>query len=238
MAQARVLRSLASLQKAMSYGDRASTLKSSDGRTEAELLASTVRSLADADDTSTRVLTTLHEQTEQLHRIKADADAINHNLDQSEWLLRNMKPLGWIRNIFRKEPKTPGPMPSSSTRRASSSSNSSAAAAAAAGYPAADVNRGAARLLAEDAARRAARNSTSSASSAPAVGAALDKRSQEVDKAYDQIDNMLEGLLAKSQQIQHTLSHHNEVIPEIAETVERDQLRIKKQQLEIKKRMG
>ncbi|CAJ1377689.1 unnamed protein product [Effrenium voratum] len=66
----------------MSYGDRAVGLKSSDGRTEAELLASTVRSLADADDTSNRVLSTLHGQTEQLNRIKADADAINHNLDQ------------------------------------------------------------------------------------------------------------------------------------------------------------
>lgn len=45
-------------------------------------------SFCQAEDTTNRVLTTLHGQTEQLHRIQADAEAINHNLDRSEWLLR------------------------------------------------------------------------------------------------------------------------------------------------------
>lgn len=58
------------------------------------------------------------------------------------------------------------------------------------------------------------------------------------EKTYDQIDNMLEGLLVKSQQINHTLGHHNQLIPEIAESVERDQARIAKQKAEMKKRIG
>ena len=52
------------------------------------------------------------------------------------------------------------------------------------------------------------------------------------------IDNMLEGLMVKSQQINHTLGHHNKLIPEIAESVERDQARITKQKAEMKKRLG
>ena len=213
----------------MSYGDKASSLK--DSRTEAELLASTVKSLAQAEDTTDRVLTTLHGQTEQLERIKADADAINHNLDQSEWLLRSLKPWGWVRNIFRKDPIQARPDPPTSS-------------ASAAGYPsgaavgtAGDGSRGAARLLADDAARRAARNSSAGVQQQQQTQRCqLDR--DPTEKAYDQIDNMLEGLLVKSQQINRTLGHHNEMLPEIAESVERDQARLTKQKAEIKKRIG
>ena len=231
----------------MSYGDKASALKK-DTRTEAELLASTVKSLAEADDTTDRVLTTLHGQTEQLHRIKADADAIHHNLDQSEWLLRSLKPWGWVRNIFRKDPV------SSASASASSASASSAPAALASdgkdskapaqpappapapgGYP--EGSRGAARLLADDAARRAARNSTAAAAAQSQQQQRPDLRDPN-EKAYEQIDNMLEGLLVKSQQINRNLGHHNELLPEIADSVDRDQARITKQKAEIKKRIG
>lgn len=231
----------------MSYGDKASALKK-DTRTEAELLASTVKSLAEADDTTDRVLTTLHGQTEQLHRIKADADAIHHNLDQSEWLLRSLKPWGWVRNIFRKDPSSVSSVSSAPSASASASSAPALAsdrkdskvdskapaqpAPAPGGYP--EGSRGAARLLAEDAARRAARNST-------AAAAAQQQRPDLRDpneKAYEQIDNMLEGLLVKSQQINRTLGHHNELLPEIADSVDRDQARITKQKAEIKKRIG
>lgn len=231
----------------MSYGDKASALKK-DTRTEAELLASTVKSLAEADDTTDRVLTTLHGQTEQLHRIKADADAIHHNLDQSEWLLRSLKPWGWVRNIFRKDPVSSAPSASASSAPAALASDGKDSkvdskapaqpappAPAPGGYP--EGSRGAARLLADDAARRAARNST-------AAAAAQSQQQQRPDlmdpneKAYEQIDNMLEGLLVKSQQINRTLGHHNELLPEIADSVDRDQARITKQKAEIKKRIG
>lgn len=205
---------------AMSYGDRASGLKK-ETKTEAELLASTVQSLAQAEDTTNRVLTTLHGQTEQLHRIQADAEAINHNLDRSEWLLRSLKPWGWVRNIFRKDPQA-RPL----DERVSSSS-AAAPAPAPAGYP--EASRGAQRLLAEDAARKA---------NAPGQQLTRPDLRDPHEKTYDQIDNMLEGLLVKSQQINHTLGHHNQLIPEIAESVERDQARIAKQKAEMKKRIG
>ena len=223
----------------MSYGDKASSLK--DSRTEAELLASTVKSLAQAEDTTDRVLTTLHGQTEQLERIKADADAINHNLDQSEWLLRSLKPWGWVRNIFRKDPIQARPDPPTSSAKAgypsAAGAPSASGASGAAVGTAGDGRRGAARLLADDAARRAARNSS--------AGVQVQQQTQRcqldrdpTEKAYDQIDNMLEGLLVKSQQINRTLGHHNEMLPEIAESVERDQARLTKQKAEIKKRIG
>lgn len=201
---------------AMSFGDKAATLKK-DNRSEAELLASTVRSLAEADETTNRVLTTLHGQTEQLHRIKADSDSINDNLNQSEWLLRSLKPMGWFRNIFRKDPSiTSAPEP---------------APVRAGGYPT-ESSKGAARLMADDAARRASRNSTSASSTAKTT-----ELQDPNEKALDQIDHMLEGLRDKSLQINKTLSHHNEMLPEIGRSVERDQDRIKKQNEEIRKRM-
>ena len=146
----------------MSYGDRASTLKDVK-KTEKELLASTVRSLAEAEDTTDRVLTTLHGQTEQLHRIQADAEQINHNLDQSEWLLRSLKPWGWVRNIFRKDPTAPPPAPVPAAPVAAPEPRGSE------GY-----RDGAARLLAQDAARRAARSSSQVEARDP------------TEKAYDQ----------------------------------------------------
>jgi hypothetical protein len=231
----------------MSYGDKASALKK-DTRTEAELLASTVKSLAEADDTTDRVLTTLHGQTEQLHRIKADADAIHHNLDQSEWLLRSLKPWGWVRNIFRKDPVSSAPSASASSAPAALASDGKDSkvdskapaqpappAPAPGGYP--EGSRGAARLLADDAARRAARNSTAAAAAQSQQQQRPDLRDPN-EKAYEQIDNMLEGLLVKSQQINRTLGHHNELLPEIADSVDRDQARITKQKAEIKKRIG
>lgn len=227
----------------MSYGDKASALKK-DTRTEAELLASTVKSLAEADDTTDRVLTTLHGQTEQLHRIKADADAIHHNLDQSEWLLRSLKPWGWVRNIFRKDPVSSAPSASASSAPAALASDGKDSkvdskapaqpappAPAPGGYP--EGSRGAARLLADDAARRAARNSTAAAAAQSQQQQRPDLRDPN-EKAYEQIDNMLEGLLVKSQQINRTLGHHNELLPEIADSVDRDQARITKQKAEIK----
>eukprot|EP00438_Fugacium_kawagutii_P011523 Skav230131 [mRNA] locus=scaffold1301:36198:36818:+ [translate_table: standard] len=205
----------------MSFGEKAAALKK-DQRTEAELLASTVRSLAEADETTNRVLTTLHGQTEQLHRIKADSDSINDNLNQSEWLLRSLKPMGWFRNIFRKDPVI-------TSEKTSAPGPPSAPGGYAGGYPA-ESSKGAARLMADDAARRASRNSTSASS-------AKTELQDPNEKALDQIDHMLEGLRDKSLQINKTLSHHNEMLPEIGRSVERDQDRIKKQNEEIRKRM-
>jgi hypothetical protein len=55
--------------------------RSRQGRTEAQLLLSCKQSL--------------------------DSEAIDYNLDQSESILMELKPFGWVRNMFRREPKAP-----------------------------------------------------------------------------------------------------------------------------------
>jgi len=76
-------------------------LAQADNRTEAELLASTRRSLAEAQAVSNRTLGTLDSQTEQLHRITAGADDVSNNLDKSEFLLQSLKPFGWVKIFSR-----------------------------------------------------------------------------------------------------------------------------------------
>lgn len=210
----------------MSYAT-AETLRAPDKRTEAELLASTRRSLAQADNISTHTLGTLNEQTEQLRRIQADAEAIDSTLDQSEWLLRGLKPWGWVRNLFRKEPPPghPGHPGHGHTGPASGPASGPGRPGAKAGAKPGPVaaSRGAARLLADEAAR---------------AGPRPDQRSPEVDRAYDEIDHMLEGLKQKTQEINRTLVEHNQILPDIAESVSRDHDRIRKQQQEMRRRIG
>eukprot|EP00930_Biecheleria_cincta_P079047 TRINITY_DN66709_c0_g1_i1.p1 TRINITY_DN66709_c0_g1~~TRINITY_DN66709_c0_g1_i1.p1 ORF type:complete len:248 (+),score=50.89 TRINITY_DN66709_c0_g1_i1:68-745(+) len=224
----------------MSFGDQAATLaKKADGRTEAELLASTLRSLAEADESSNRVLTTLNEQTEQLHKIQDDTRSIDSNLDKSEYLLRSLKRFGWVRNLFRKQPKSSPDAkqaegPSSTSAPAASSGSGSQSSSSSSGYPsgakaaaAPSANgRGAARLLAQEDARRSA------------GGYGSDRRDPGIDKAYDQIDNILEGLKHKGAEINRTLNHHNEILPEVASSVQKSQDRMKKQQQDIKTKLG
>mmetsp|Transcript_55365 Transcript_55365/g.121525 ORF Transcript_55365/g.121525 Transcript_55365/m.121525 type:complete len:231 (-) Transcript_55365:56-748(-) len=229
----------------MSYAQAAA--KSTDVRSEAELLASTRRSLAEADEISNRTLGTLNHQTEQLHRIQADTDAIDHNLDQSEWLIRGLRPFGWVRNLFKKEP-LPASLhdkasPSSASASAGSKAPSAPSAASAGGYPGGGPGRpaasggggypvggrGAARLLADEAARRPAQ-------AAGGRSAELGVEASR-ERAYDEIDHMLEGLKHKSKEINRTLDHHNDMIPAIADNVSRDQERIRKQQQDLRKLM-
>jgi len=233
----------------MSFGDQAATVaRSSDCRTEAELLASTVRSLAQADESSNRVLTTLNEQTEQLHNIQDDTRSIDSNLDKSEYLLRSLKRFGWVRNLFRKQPKScvdakQAEVPSSTREAAASSGSVSQSSASSSGYPSganaaaapSGGGRGAARLLAQDDARRGPQQKQSAdGRSAGGYGS----RDPGIDKAYDQIDNILEGLKHKGAEINRTLNHHNEIVPEITNSVQRSQDRMKKQQQDIQKRIG
>jgi len=82
-------------------------------------------------------------------------------------------------------------------------------------------------LLADDAARRRTSGEGAGGSSRPGA--------QELDKAYDDIDHMLEGLKEKSQVINRTLGQHNEMLPGITSKVERDQERLRKQQEQMKK---
>jgi hypothetical protein len=221
--------------------------RSKDGRTEVDLLRETRRSLAEADILATSTMGTLDGQTEQIHRINADAEKIDANLDQSEYLLRGLKPFGWFRNLFRKEPQEQSVRPQLETGRRTSQGSSSGYPASSTAPPPAPVpvgggSRGAARLLEEEERRRSLKLGAGGTSVCQATSGANQRpdqqRNAEIDKAYDDIDNLLDGLKEKSKVINRTLDTHNKMLPELSETIARDQERINKQQRDIKKRIG
>jgi len=177
----------------------------------------------------------LDTQTEQLKKIEADTEVIDSNLDQSEYLLRGLKPFGWVRNLFRKDPGPP-PRP----EKTSGGYPTGAAPSSASGAPDArrqgGASAGANRLLAEEAARKDLK-----LGAAGSNGSQLrpdQKRDQEVDRAYDDIEHMLDGLKEKSKVINRTLDDHNQMLPRIGDSIARDQERINKQQQDMKKRMS
>jgi hypothetical protein len=104
--------------------------RSRQGRIEAQLLLSSKQSLGEAEEISTRTVCTSDAQTERLSRIQEDSEAIDHNLDQSEFLSMELKPFGWVRNMFRREPNAP------QRSSAGNRSRSSPAFAAPGGHPA------------------------------------------------------------------------------------------------------
>lgn len=234
----------------MSYAKAADKAASADRRTESELLADISRSLAGADEISTQTLQTLNGQTEQLERIESTCDGIEHDLNQSDWLLRGMtgwRRFGWARKIFNKEPQTgkqqqqqqqqrqqaPPPAAPSSTRPLPGAGATSGAAGMAGNsgssgssgnkgpYQAGQAqNRAAERLLADDAARRARQDN---------FNFKPGTRVPETEKAYNDIENMLDGLAHKSLEISRTLDHHNQMLPGIAGKVDRSEERMAKQ---------
>lgn len=204
--------------------DRAHDVRSTAGHTEAELLASTRRILAETDDISNRTLNTLNEQSEQLRRVQADSDAISSNLDQSEWLLRGLKPWGWVRNMFKEKPTQKRASAAATPAHFTPAPRAGSDAALQASLPAG--GKAAERLIADEA-RRGSRAS---------AGTRPDKAS-DTDRAYEEIGNMLEGLKHKSSVINKTLAEHNRIIPNISEGITRDHDRIQKQNKDMKDRL-
>lgn len=239
-------------------GQQQSQARASDGRTEAELLQSTRRALAEADEISTHTLGTLHGQTEQLHRIQTDADAIDSNLDQSEFLLSTMKPWGFLKSWFKKPPKQQEPLlgagaAAKSARGSASSAGSSSSGRAnvpassrgddASSTPAGG-SRGAARLLADDAARKQAAAGSGYPSSGRPGGSGYPSTDNvktsgfdqcaEHAKAYDEIDNILDSLKHKTSEINKTLHLHNEMLPQLDKSIDRQNERIGQQTRDVK----
>lgn len=204
--------------------------RSRDGRTEMELLQATRRSLAEADSIANNTMTTLDGQTEQLERIQRDTADVSSNLDQSEHLIRGLKPFGWLQNLFRKEPKSTHSRP---TQDAGGSASSSG------GYPTgAAPSKAAQRLMSDEAARRDMGLGSGSKAKKPGGAGMPGRKEAEVEKVYDDIDNMLEGLKDKSKEINRTLDRHNQMLPEIGDSINESQDRINQQQRDMKKRMG
>lgn len=201
-------------------GGQDQEVRSKEGRTEKELLQNTLKTLTETDEISTKTLDTLGHQDEQIQRIKEDTTAIDHNLDQSEKLLKVLGPFGWVRAIFSKDKGPAG---------------GRGGAAGSQGYPSqgsqdsSRVARGAARLQQDAAARQAA--------AAPKAAAKPVSKEDEIDKMYDQMDGILDGLKSKSHEINRTLERHNEQLPEITSAITRQQDRIDKQSKDMQKRM-
>lgn len=201
------------LGTALGAGHRQDLLQA-DNRTEAELLASTRRSLAEAQAVSNRTLGTLSEQTEQLHRINAGAEDVSNNLDKSEFLLQSLKPFGWVKNIFKKDPVPArhGQMPGSSLPSTSVPAAPSAPSAAVA------------RMQQVDGRSRQAQRGGSA-------------RPDQVNQTYDEIEHMLEGLKHSTQEINRTLDQHNDMVPRIENMVAKNQERLTKQERDIRKQL-
>jgi len=141
-----------------------------------------------------------------------------------------------VRNLFRKEPKEQlRPQPEGRRNSQGSAGGYTGGPAPPAPVP---VARGAQRLL-EDEERRKNLKLGSSGQAGSASSQRPDlSRKAEVDRAYDDIDNLLEGLKEKGKVINRTLDQHNQMLPNLSESIARDQDRISKQQQEIKKRIG
>jgi hypothetical protein len=207
-------------------------VRSRDGRTELELLRDTQRSLAEADTIANSTVDRLDGQTEQLHRIEGDSDAISDNLDKSEYLLRGLKPWGWFRNIFRKDPAPPAESIRPVTTTLPKQGAGGYPAGSSSGSSQAPISRGAARMMEEERRRQEQKvgNSGTSAALPPDQ-----QKKIEVNKAYDDIENMLGGLLDKSKAINRTLDQHNQMLPGIDQQMTRNQERINKQRQDMKK---
>lgn len=214
------------------FGSRGGVLqqeaRSRDGRTEVDLLRDVQRSLGEADQIAGGTLDKLDSQTEQLEKIQVDAEIIDGNLDKSEYLLRGLKPWGWFRNLWRKDPE-----PAVNVRARPSQG----------GYPSSSSSeqpgaRGAARLMADERARNDLKLGAGSQAGNATALRPDQQRNAEVDKAYDDIDSMLDGLKEKSKVINKTLDQHNQMLPGIDASIGRNQERINKQQADMRRLAG
>lgn len=188
----------------MSYAGKAQARSAEkDTRTEKELLKETLGSLLEADDTGTKVCITLDEQTEQIHRIRQDADEIHGNLERSKWLIKGMNRWGWFQNMFGGAP----PPPSVVIRDGAGASGSGAISAPGTAPPA---RRGGSS--AADAQR--ARAEAVGPKAKPLPG--LPGTDPEVDALYDGLEGALANLKDKSHHIKATVEGQNRMLDDLS----------------------
>mmetsp|Transcript_87455 Transcript_87455/g.192093 ORF Transcript_87455/g.192093 Transcript_87455/m.192093 type:complete len:228 (-) Transcript_87455:83-766(-) len=227
----------------MSYASQIQSLpapsqtRTTGRKSEQELLQDITRSLAQADDVAGSTLTKLGEQTEQIQRIQEHNSNIESNLDQSEYLLKGLK--GFWSNWFGLKPKPRQDNPASQPSAQPSAASAPAAAATGAARVSATTgaSRGAERLLADDAVRRGS-SSSSGSRFAPQSRLQQQPPQDAREKAYDDIEKLLGGMAEKTKAISRTLDHHNQVLPKVANEVERNHIRMSKQNQEMKKLGG
>lgn len=80
-------------------------------RANLEKLASALRVAKETEEIAAVTSTSLHEQTEQLHRIQHKQDQVQANIQKSNRIVTGMESIfGRVKNIFKKKPKDPKPM--------------------------------------------------------------------------------------------------------------------------------
>lgn len=192
-----------------------------------DTLANITKTLKETDDVSIVTAGTLHAQTEQLHRIKNDAEDINHNLDTSQWLLSGMKSWGGrVRSLFGAAPEKPKPEPRPGVTSAGFSNGSSSAEASSSSRTLPPGSR-----------------PFSGATAAPAAVGGSKKTilggfSEEEDKALDGINAMLGDLKDRSKEIGRTIEYQNTLVDDITTQTERAKHRLEDQKKDLKKISG
>lgn len=204
-------------------------------RTEQEALSQIYTTLVETDDIATVTMGKLNDQTEQLQRIHEDTGAIDHNLDQTKYLLGGFKSaFSWVTNIVRKQPPphreekafstapprhariNPQAATVSTESRGFVPSASGASAPANAGFPCASCPIAEEYVCKKVDAKRP------------------DQRAKVVDKQYADCERVLASMEHKTKEINRTLDVHNKLIPVISDDVQKAQERVSKQAQEMK----
>ena len=81
-------------------------------RANLDKLASALRVAKETEEIASVTSTTLHSQTEQLHRIQHKQDQVQANIQKSNRVVTGMESVfGRVKNLFKKKPKDAPPMP-------------------------------------------------------------------------------------------------------------------------------
>lgn len=164
-------------------------------RANLEKLAGALRVARETEEIASVTSTTLHQQTEQLHRIQHKQDQVQANIQKSNRVVTGMESIfGRVKNIFSKKPKDPKPMadPDSDPRNPEGARSD---------VPAAGKPAGSAGPVEESKDRKRF--------------VTAEYVAQE-DQLLGEIDDSVNTLKAMARNMGDTLDYHNEVLDGIA----------------------
>jgi hypothetical protein len=164
-------------------------------RANLDKLASALRVAKETEEIASVTSTTLHQQTEQLHRISHKQDQVHANIQKSSRVVTGMESIfGRVKNLFTKKPKDAKPVaePESDPRRPDKPRSEAPGAAGPQG-------RGAVVEETKDRKRFVT----------------AEYAAQE-DQLIGEIDDSVNTLKAMARNMGDTLDHHNELLDGIA----------------------
>lgn len=192
-----------------------------------EALRDSLRTAAEANALSQHTAAQLGQQSEQLHRIRDDVDAISHNLDTSQYLINGMKSWwGSMVQLFTNPPTAATPSTAVRLPNQPPLSGRVSPPAAPAHHPAsADrFHASSAQSLVE---------SRSATSSFPRARSSKPDFETELDQGLDELSGMLTELHSQAVEIGHALGSHNTMLDDIQVNVVRNSDRMAKQKTHL-----